>query len=152
MLRTQLSQALKDAMRAKDERGVSTIRLILAALKDRDIAARSEGNMEGVSDDEILQMLQKMIKQRQESIKMYEEGGRVELAAQEQGEIEIINRFLPQQLSEREIEAEVDRVIADIGASSVKDMGRLMGELRGRYAGQMDFGKASGIAKARLMG
>lgn len=152
MLRTELTQALKDAMRAKDERGVSTIRLILAALKDRDIAARGEGNMEGVSDDEILQMLQKMIKQRQESIRMYEEGGRVELAAQEQGEIEIINRFLPHQLSDKEIEAEVDRVIAEIGAESVKDMGRLMAELRGRYAGQMDFGKASGIAKARLMG
>lgn len=152
MLRTQLSQSLKDAMRAKDTPAVSTIRLILAAVKDRDIAARADGNSDGVSDDEVLQLLQKMIKQRQESIKMYEEGGRLELAAQEQSEIAIINRFLPQQLSEAEVAAEVDKVIGEIGASSVKDMGRLMGELRGRYAGQMDFGKASGIAKARLMG
>lgn len=152
MLRTQLSQSLKNAMRAKDTQAVSTIRLILAAVKDRDIAARSDGNSDGVSDDEILQLLQKMIKQRQESIKMYEEGGRLELAAQEQSEIGIINRFLPQQLSEAEVAAEVDKVIGEIGASTVKDMGRLMGELRGRYAGQMDFGKASGIAKARLMG
>ena len=151
MLRPQLSQSLKDAMRAKDTQAVSTVRLILAALKDRDIAARADGNSDGVSDDEILQLLQKMIKQRHESIKMYEEGGRVELAAQEQSEIEIINRFLPQQLSDAEVAAEVEKVISEIGASSVKDMGRLMGELRGRYAGQMDFGKASGIAKARLM-
>lgn len=152
MLRNDLSQSLKDAMRAKDAPAVSTVRLILAALKDRDIAARGDGNADGVSDEEILQLLQKMIKQRQESIKMYEEGGRVELAAQEQSEIEIINRFLPQQLSDAEIEAEVEKVIGEIGAASVKDMGRLMGELRERYAGQMDFGKASGIAKARLMG
>lgn len=152
MLRTELSQSLKEAMRAKDMQAVSTVRLILAALKDRDIAARGDGNPDGVSDDEILQLLQKMIKQRQESIKMYEEGGRIELAAQEQSEIDIINRFLPQQLSDAEVEAEVEKVISEIGAASVKDMGRLMGELRGRYAGQMDFGKASGIAKARLMG
>lgn len=152
MLRTELSQSLKDAMRAKDAPAVSTVRLILAALKDRDIAARGDGKPDGVSDEEILQLLQKMIKQRQESIKMYEEGGRVELAAREQSEIDIINRFLPQQFSEAEIKAEVDKVIAEIGAASVKDMGRLMGELRGRYAGQMDFGKASGIAKTRLMG
>ena len=152
MLRPELNKALKDAMRAKDGRGVSTIRLVLAALKDRDIAARGDGHTDGICDDEILQMLQKMIKQRQESIKMYEEGGRVELAAHEQEEIDIINRFLPQQLSVPQIESEVDKVIAEIGAASVKDMGRLMGELRDRYAGQMDFGKASGIAKARLMG
>lgn len=152
MLRTELSQSLKEAMRAKDMQAVSTVRLILAALKDRDIAARGDGNPDGVSDEEILQLLQKMIKQRQESIKMYEEGGRIELAAQEQSEIDIINRFLPQQLSDAEVEAEVEKVISEIGAASVKDMGRLMGELRGRYAGQMDFGKASGIAKARLMG
>ncbi len=151
MLRTQLSQALKDAMRAKDTSNVSTIRLILAALKDRDIAVRSDGNSEGLPDDEILQLLQKMIKQRQESIKLYEEAGRLELAAREQGEIEVINHFLPKQLSDDEVAAEVDKVIADIGAASVKDMGRLMGELRERYAGQMDFGKASAAAKAHFL-
>jgi uncharacterized protein len=151
MLRTQLSQALKDAMRAKEALSVSTIRLILAALKDRDIAARGGGNSDGLPDDEILQLLQKMIKQRHESITLYEEAGRIELAARERGEIDVINRFLPKQLSDDEIKAEVDKVIAEIGAASVKDMGRLMGELRERYAGQMDFGKASAAAKAHFL-
>lgn len=151
MLRPQVSQQLKDAMRAKDERAVSTLRLISAAIKDRDIAARSDGITDGVSDDEILQLLQKMIRQRQESIKMYEEGGRLELAQQEREEIEIIERFLPQQLSKEEITATVDQVIAETGASGMKDMGPLMAALRKRYAGVMDFGKASAVAKQRLM-
>lgn len=151
MLRTQLSQALKDAMRAKEALSVSTIRLILAALKDRDIAARGDGNTDGLPDEEILQLLQKMIKQRHESIKLYEEAGRIELAARERGEIDVINRFLPKQLSDDEIKDEVNKVIAEIGAASVKDMGRLMGELRERYAGQMDFGKASTAAKAHFL-
>lgn len=151
MLRPQVSEQLKDAMRAKDERAVSTLRLISAAIKDRDIAARSDGITDGVSDDEILQLLQKMIRQRQESIKMYEEGGRLELAQQEREEIEIIERFLPQQLSKEEITATVDQVIAETGASGMKDMGPLMAALRKRYAGVMDFGKASAVAKQRLM-
>ena len=151
MLRPQVSQQLKDAMRAKDECAVSTLRLISAAIKDRDIAARSDGITDGVSDDEILQLLQKMIRQRQESIKMYEEGGRLELAQQEREEIEIIERFLPQQLSKEEITATVDQVIAETGASGMKDMGPLMAALRKRYAGVMDFGKASAVAKQRLM-
>lgn len=151
MLRPLVSQQLKDAMRAKDERAVSTLRLISAAIKDRDIAARSDGITDGVSDDEILQLLQKMIKQRQESIKMYEEGGRLELAQQERDEIEIIERFLPKQLSEDEITAAVDKTISDLGAGSMKDMGPLMVALRKRYAGVMDFGKASATAKSRLM-
>jgi uncharacterized protein YqeY len=151
MLRPLVSQQLKDAMRAKDERAVSTLRLISAAIKDRDIAARSDGITDGVSDDEILQLLQKMIKQRQESIKMYEEGGRLELAQQEREEIEIIERFLPKQLSDDEITAAVDKTINDLGAGSMKDMGPLMAALRERYAGVMDFGKASATAKARLM-
>jgi uncharacterized protein len=150
MLRPQLRQSLKDAMRAKDERRLSTIRLILAAIKDRDIAARSDDNRDGVSDDEILQLLQKMIKQRHESIRQYEEGGRLELAQQEQDEIAIIEGFLPRQLSEAEIDMAVERVIEEIGASSVKDMGKLMTTLRERYAGQMDFSRASAIAKARF--
>ena len=151
MLRPELSQSLKDAMRAKEALTVSTIRLILAALKDRDIAARGDGNSEGLPDEEILQLLQKMIKQRHESIKLYEEAGRVELAAREQGEIDVINRFLPKQLSDEEIAAEVSKVITEIGASSVKDMGRLMSALRERYVGQMDFGKASAAAKAPFL-
>jgi uncharacterized protein len=151
MLRAQLSQSLKDAMRAKDERRVSTLRLITAAIKDRDIAARSDGNTDGISDEEIMQLLQKMIKQRHESIKLYEEGGRMELAEQERDEVTVIESFLPAQLSEEEISREVDRVMTEIGAASVKDMGRLMGLLRERYAGQMDFGRASAVAKSRLV-
>jgi len=151
MLRPLVSQQLKDAMRSKDERAVSTLRLITAAIKDRDIAARSDGITDGVSDDEILQLLQKMIKQRQESIRMYEEGGRLELAQQEREEIEIIERFLPKQLSDEEITATVDQVIAELGVGGMKDMGPLMTALRQRYAGVMDFGKASTAAKSRLM-
>jgi len=152
MLRSQVSEQLKDAMRAKDERAVSTLRLISAAIKDRDIAARSDGITDGVSDDDIMQLLQKMIKQRQESIKLYEEGGRLELAQQEGEEIDIIERFLPKQLSEAEVTAAVDATIADLGSTGMKDMGPLMAALRERYAGVMDFGKASAVAKARLMG
>ena len=111
----------------------------------------ADGNSEGLPDEEILQLLQKMIKQRHESIKLYEEAGRVELAAREQGEIDVINRFLPKQLSDEEIAAEVSKVITEIGASSVKDMGRLMSALRERYVGQMDFGKASAAAKAHFL-
>ncbi|MGY9056237.1 MAG: GatB/YqeY domain-containing protein [Alphaproteobacteria bacterium] len=150
MLRSELSQAVKDAMRAKDKRGLSTIRLIMAAIKDRDIAVRSEGNQEGVSDAEVLQLMQKMIKQRHESIKMYQEAGRLELAQQEQDEIGVIEGFMPLQLSEDEIAVEVDKVMAEIGATTVKDMGRLMTVLRERYAGKMDFGRASGVAKSRF--
>ncbi len=150
MIRTQISQALKDAMRAKNKEATSTLRLINAAIKDRDIAARPEGITDGVGDDEILQLMQKMIRQRQESIKMYEEAGRLELAEQERQEIGVIQTFLPAQMTEEEITHAVDKVVTEIGAESVKDMGRLMAALRERYAGQMDFGKASGIAKARF--
>lgn len=151
MLRTQVNQRMKDAMRAKNPAALSTLRLITAAIKDRDIAARSEGVTDGVSDDEILQLMQKMIKQRQELIKMYEEGGRVELAERERAEVEIIEGFLPQQLSEDEIVGAVDAVIAELGAGSMKDMGPVMAALRERYAGVMDFAKASAAAKSRLV-
>ncbi|EKV26980.1 Transamidase GatB domain protein [Caenispirillum salinarum AK4] len=150
MLRSDLQDALKEAMRAKDSSGVATIRLIMAALKDRDIAARSKGQMEGISDDEILQMLQSMIKQRRESIQMYEQGGRLELAEREKAEIEWISKFLPRQMTEDEAAAAVDSAIADLDASGLKDMGRVMAALRERHAGQMDFGKASGIVKQKL--
>jgi uncharacterized protein YqeY len=150
MLRTKLSQITKDAMRAKDQAAISTLRLISAAIKDRDIAARTDGVTDGVNDDEILLLLQKMIKQRQESIRMYEEGGRLELAQQERDEIRIIEGFLPKQLSESEIADAVDTIIGEISASGMKDMGPLMAGLRERYAGVMDFGKASAIAKSRL--
>ncbi len=150
MLREELSQALKQAQKAKDARRVSTLRLILAALKDRDIAARSEGRGEGLGDDEILGMLQTMIRQRKDSIKLYEQGGRLELAEQEQQEIDIIQEYMPRQMDAAEIESAVGTVMDDIGASALKDMGRIMAALRERYAGQMDFGKASQIAKQRL--
>lgn len=150
MLRNQVSQNLKDAMRAKEPHAVSTLRLISAAIKDRDIAARSEGITDGIDDDEIIQLMQKMIKQRQESIRMYEEGGRLELAQRERDEIAIIEGFLPKQLSEDEVADAVDSVISEIGATGMKDMGPLMTALRARYAGVMDFGKASTVAKSRL--
>ena len=152
MFREQLPEALKAALKDKDERAVSTLRLIMAALKDRDIAARSKGNMDGIPEDQILQMLQTMVKQRRESISMYEKGGRLELAEQEGEEIAIIQRFLPEQLDEAATKAAVDKTIADIGAGGLKDMGAVMGALRENYASQMDFGKASAIVKARLSG
>ena len=149
-LRTRLNGALKSAMKSKDQRAVSTVRLILAALKDRDIAARGKGNSEGIDEAEILQMLQTMVKQREESISLYEKGGRLELAQQEQDEIDIIRSYLPKQLSEQEIKDAVREVVAELGATSLKDMGRTMAALRERYAGQMDFTKASSAVKAQL--
>ena len=151
-LRSRLNDALKSAMKAKDARATSTVRLILAALKDRDIAARSKGNHEGIDDAEILQMLQTMVKQREESIALYEKGGRLELAQQEQEEIDIIRSYLPKQLSEAEIARAVKEVVAELGATNLKDMGRTMAALRERYAGQMDFAKASGLVKQQLAG
>ena len=150
MLRQQFNEALKSAMLAKDSRTVSTVRLIVAALKDRDIAARGRGVTDGIGDDEILQMLSQMVKQRRESITLYEQGGRLDLAQQETEEIDIINRFLPKQMSEAEMTAAVKTVIAEIGASNLKDMGRTMAVLKERFAGSMDFTKASLIVKGQL--
>jgi len=150
VLRNRLNDSLKEAMRAKKNREVQTIRLILAALKDRDIAARSEGNAEGIGDDAILSLLQSMVKQRRESIALYEKGGRLELAQQEAEEIEIIEDFLPKQMDEDEVEAAIAEVLEETGAETIKDMGKVMAALRGKYAGRMDFGKASGKIKAKL--
>ena len=150
MLRNAIPEALRAALKNQNKRAVSTVRLIMAALKDRDIAARGKGNTDGIGDDEILQMLQTMVKQRRDSIEMYEKGGRLELAEQEREEIAIIEGFLPQQLGDAEIGAAVDQVIADVGAGGMKDMGNVMSALRGRYAGQMDFGKASALVKEKL--
>ncbi|MDP6709227.1 MAG: GatB/YqeY domain-containing protein [Alphaproteobacteria bacterium] len=151
MLRARLDEALKAAIKAKEPRRVSTLRLILAAIKDRDIAARPEGNRDGVDEAEIHAILQKMVKQRHESIGLYEAGGRVELAAQEAEEIEIIHEFLPQQLGEAEIAAAAEEVVAELGATGLKDMGRTMAALKERYTGRMDFAKASATVK-RLLG
>ena len=150
MLRTRLNDALKAAMKAKETLTVATIRLILAALKDRDIAARGKGNLEGIDEDGILAMLQSMIKQRRESIALYEKGGRLELAQQEAEEITVIEQFLPRQLGEDEMAEAVKTVIQDVDAKSLKDMGRTMAALKERYAGRMDFHKASAQVKEQL--
>jgi uncharacterized protein YqeY len=150
-LRDRLQAALKDAMRARDADRLSTLRLINAAIKDRDIAARSEGRGEdGVNDGEILAILGKMVKQRQESVKAYEEGGRLELAEKEQNEIRVIEEFLPRQLSPAEVEAAITAAIEEVGATGIRDMGRVMAALKARHAGQMDFGAVGPMVKARL--
>ncbi|SJZ31622.1 hypothetical protein SAMN02745126_00228 [Enhydrobacter aerosaccus] len=152
MLRDKLNEALKDAMRARDMGAVGTIRLILAKLKEVDIASRTEANREGVADDKILSMLQGMIKQRRESITLYEQGNRADLADKEKAEIVVIERFLPQQMDETAVEAAVKEAIAAAGATSIKDMGGVMAALKGKYAGQMDFAKASAVVKKALAG
>ncbi|CBS86270.1 GatB/YqeY domain-containing protein [Azospirillum lipoferum] len=151
-LRTQFNDSLKDAMRAKDTRAVSTIRMILAGLKDRDIAARPRGVTDGIDEAEILSMLQALVKQRNESAALYEQGGRPELAQQEREEIAVIERFLPKQMTDEESAAAIDAIVGELGASSIKDMGKVMAELKARHAGQMDFAKAGGLVKARLSG
>lgn len=152
MLRQQLNDALKAAMLGKDARSVSTIRLILAALKDRDIAARPKGIPDGIGEDEIRQMLQSMIKQRRESITLYQQGNRPELAQQEADEITIIEKFLPRQMGDDEIAAAVKAAIAQAGAAGLKDMGKVMAILKEGHAGQMDFTKASAAVKTELGG
>ena len=149
-LRQKLSAALKDAMKSKDAERLSTLRLINAAIKDREIAQRGAEEAAPVGDDEVLAILGRMVKQRQESARAYEEGGRLELAQKEQAEIAVIEDFLPRQLNEDETAAAIDRVIADTGATGIRDMGRVMGELKARHMGQMDFGKVGPLVKARL--
>jgi len=151
MLRERFTDALKQAMKEKDALVVSTVRLVIAKLKEQDIEARGKGKSDGIGDAEIQQMLQSMIKQRRESIGLYEQGGRPELAEKERGEIAIIERFLPKQLSDAELESAVKDMIAAVGAASIKDMGRTMATLRERYAGQIDNAKASQVVK-RLLG
>jgi uncharacterized protein YqeY len=152
-LRDRIGEALKTAMREKDAARLSTLRLINAAIKDRDIAKRGEGGDgadAGVNEDEILQILGKMVKQRHESVRAYEEGGRLELAEQERSEIGIIEEFLPRQLDESETAAAVETAIAETGATSIRDMGKVMGALKTKYTGQMDFGTVGPMVKARL--
>ena len=156
-MRDELLAATKAAMKSGDKARLSTLRLISAAIKDRDIAARvdEKGNATGADkagEDEILQLLQKMVKQRRESAQTYVDAGRAELAEQENSEILIIEEFLPKQMSDEDIAAAVSAVIAETGASGAKDMGRVMGALKSKYAGQMDFGKASEAARTALAG
>lgn len=150
MLREQLKDALKTAMLAKDNPRVSTIRLILAAVKDRDIASRGTIKDGSISNDDILQLLQSMIKQRKDSIALYEKGGRQDLVDSEQGEIDIIQSFLPRQMDADETARAVEEVVAATQAAGLKDMGKVMAALREQYAGQMDFGQASAAVKAIL--
>lgn len=151
-MRDRIAQAMKQALKDKDQVALATTRLISAALKDRDIAARGQDRHDGISDDEILSMLQTMIKQRQESARMYEDGGRPDLMETERAEIAIIQQFLPEPLSEAEIEAAIKAAVASTQAASVKDMGKVMAHLKAEHAGQMDFSAVSQLVKSRLMG
>jgi len=150
MLRERFSADLKDAIKGRDAVVVSTLRLILAAIKDRDIAARTGDNADGVSDADILAILARMIRQREESARTYEEGGRLDLAQKERDEIGIIGRYLPRQLSENEVRKAIDAAIAETGAASIRDMGRVMATLKERHTGQMDFAKAGAAIKSAL--
>ena len=149
-MRSELDANLKEAIKSQEKQRVATLRLINAAIKDRDIAVRSEENTEGVSDAEIILILSNMVKQRKQSIIQYEEGGRVELAEREREEIKIIQEFLPNQLTDEEIHIEISKIIDAQEQLTIKDMGKIMGELKEKFSGRMDFGKASGIVKALL--
>jgi uncharacterized protein YqeY len=149
-LRDRIGAGLKEAMREKDAIRLSTLRLINAAIKDQDIAARGEGRAEGVDDTAVLAILGKMVKQRQESARAYEEGGRLELAEREFAEIAVIEGFLPRQLSATEVTAAIDAAVAETGATGLRDMGRVMASLKAQYTGQMDFGAVGAMIKARL--
>jgi uncharacterized protein YqeY len=151
-LREQFNEQIKAAMKAKDTKRLSTLRMVTAALKDRDIAARTETSRELLGDDEILQLLAKMIKQREESAAAYDAGKRPELAAGEREEIEIIRSFMPKQMSPEETKAAAQSVVAEVGASAMKDMGKVMAAMKERYAGRMDFAKASAVVKDILSG
>src|SRR5580698_7445338 len=147
MLRDDINNAVKDAMRAKEERKLSTLRMVNATIKNADIDARGQGKPP-LSDSDLLSVLQKMIKQRQESVELYDKGGRAELATQEREEIAVISAYLPKQMSDEEVSAAISAVVAETNASGVKDIGKVIGALKAKYAGQMDFAKASGLVKA----
>jgi len=151
-LREELNTELKSAQKAKEQTKMSTIRLINAAIKDRDIAARGNGNCDGITEAEVLSLLQSMVKQRQESSKTYRDADRPELAEREEEEIVIIEKFLPQQMGDDEVGAAIDKIISETGAQDIKDMGKVMGALKGQYAGQLDMAKAGSAVKAKLAG
>ncbi len=152
MLRDDITNAMKDAMRAKDEATLSAVRMIMAKLKDADIAARPSGNATGISDEQIMSLMQGMVKQRRESITLYEKGNRKDLADKELAEIIVIERFLPKQMDEAAVKEAVTKAIAATGAASIKDMGKVMGELKKAYTGQMDFAAAGAVVKGLLGG
>ena len=149
-LRDQLNNAVKEAMKARDQKRLGTLRLVQSALKDRDIANRTEESRAGISDDEILSLLAKLIKSREDSVVLYEQGNRPELAAAERAEIAVIREFMPQQMDEAAAKAAIAGVIGEVGAASMKDMGKVMAVLKERFAGKMDFAKASAAVKELL--
>ncbi len=151
MLRDDINNAVKEAMKAKDERKLGTLRMVNSTIKNADIEARGQGKPP-LSDSDLLAVLQKMIKQRHEAVELYEKGGRAELAAQEREEIAVISAYLPKQMSEDEMKAAISAIIAETNAAGIKDMGKVIGVLKTKYAGQMDFAKASGLVKAALAG
>ncbi|MFA5592424.1 MAG: GatB/YqeY domain-containing protein [Micavibrio sp.] len=148
--RENINSAMKEALKNKEMEKLATVRLILSALKDKDIASRTEGRNDGIDEAGVLSLLQSMIKQRTESAKIYRENNRAELAEKEEAEIATIESFLPQQLSDEEVAKVIEEIIASTGAASIKDMGKVMGELKTRYAGQLDMGKAGGVIKSKL--
>ena len=152
MLREQITEAMKDAMRAREPDTLSTVRMILAGIKDKDIAARPGGNATGIGDPEILLLLQSMVKQRRESVALYAQGNRADLVAKEEGEIAVIERFLPRQMDAAETDAAIVAAIAEAGAASIKDMGKVMAALKAKYSGQMDFSAVGPAVKAKLGG
>ena len=149
-MRERIAMALKDAMKAKEQDRLSTLRLINAAIKDREIALRSSGDGASVGDAEVLAIMGKMVKQRQESARAYEEGGRLELAEKELAEIGVIQEYLPRQMTEAEVAEAVEAAVAETGAASIRDVGKVMGVLKAKYAGQMDFGAVGALVKARF--
>lgn len=151
-LRDQLNTAVKEAMKARDQKRLGTLRLIQAGIKDKDIAHRTEESRDGISDDEILALFGKLIKSREDSIALYEKGGRTELAEAEKAEIAVIREFMPRQLDETETKAAIAAIVAETGATSLKDMGKVMAALKERYTGTMDFGKVGALLKAQLGG
>ncbi len=151
-LRTQITDGIKTAMKAKDKLTLSTLRLVSAAIKDRDIAARAGDTPGGIDEAEILSLLAKMVKQRHESAKIYDDNGRPELAERERGEIDVIKRYMPVAVSDDELQAAVKKAVNDLDATCLKDMGKVMGQLKEKYAGRMDMGKAGAAVKALLMG
>ncbi len=152
MLREQITEAMKDAMRAREAETLSTVRMILAGIKDKDIAARPTGNANGIGDPEILSLLQAMVKQRRESVALYAQGGRDDLVVKEQAEITVIERFLPAQMDAAATDTAITAAIAESGAASIKDMGKVMAALKAKYSGQMDFSTVGPAVKAKLGG
>ena len=149
-LRAQVMQAMKDAMKSGDKARLSTIRLMQSAIKDKDIASRTDGRNDGVPDSEILELFSKMVKQRRESAELYQKGDRPDLVEKEQAEIAVLEEFMPKQMDDAETKAAIEAVVAEVGATSVKDMGKVMGALKAKYAGKMDFAKAGAAVKAAL--